>query len=249
MRKWRFSQDWRHMKNRFPRLHRYLAARFTPGEEFGLHLTVGIVLMLAAAWIFGEIAGDVLDGDDITLIDLHLANWFHQHAGSAWTPLMMLITDWHHPVGVLLMTLPFAVYLYRQQARYWLATLLLSVPGGMLLNVLLKYAFQRARPSFDEPLVSLATYSFPSGHAAGATVFYGMLAAYLVCVIPRAVPRAMVVGAATVMIVLVALTRVYLGAHYLSDTLAGVAVGCAWLAVCITGISTLRRRRAARADK
>lgn len=237
------------MKNRFPRLHKYLAARFTPGEEFGLHLTVGIAVMLAFAWLFGEIADDVFEGDDITVLDMQLAGWFHQHARSAWTPVMMFITDWHHPLGVGVMTLLFSLYLYRQKARYWLAAVLLSVAGGMLVNVLLKYTFQRARPSFEEPLVTLATYSFPSGHTAGATVFYGVLACYLVCVVPRMVPRALIVCAAGFMIALVALTRVYLGAHYLSDTLAAVAVGSAWLAVCITAMSTLRRRRAARANQ
>jgi undecaprenyl-diphosphatase len=50
----------------------------------------------------------------------------------------------------------------------------------MLLNVLMKYAFHRDRPSFDHPLLSLTTYSFHSGHAAGSTLFYGVLAAFLV---------------------------------------------------------------------
>jgi undecaprenyl-diphosphatase len=51
------------------------------------------------------------------------------------------------------------------------------------------------------------------------------------------------------MVALVAVSRMYLGVHYLSDVLAAVAEGCAWLAVCITGVSTLRRRHAARAAR
>jgi membrane-associated phospholipid phosphatase len=48
------------------------------------------------------------------------------------------------------------------------------------------------------------------------------------------------------MVLLVAFSRIYLGAHYLSDVLAAMAEGCAWLAICITASATLRRRRAAR---
>ncbi|MNL81387.1 PAP2 superfamily protein [compost metagenome] len=49
------------------------------------------------------------------------------------------------------------------------------------------------------------------------------------------------------MVLLVAFSRVYLGAHYVSDVLAAMAESVAWLAVCITGFSTLRRRKEARA--
>ena len=99
---------------------------------------------------------------------------------------------------------------------------------------------------FDEPLLTLSTYSFPSGHTLGATMFYGVLAAYLVCVVPRWRVRTLVVLGACTMVALVALSRVYLGAHFLSDVLAAMLEGCAWLAVCITSCSTLRRQRAAR---
>lgn len=231
------------MKTRFPRLHKHLAARFSTREAFGLHLTLGAAAMLGAAWLFGAIASDMLDNEELTLLDMHLAHWFHLRAGSAWTPFMLFITHWHQQAGILAMALALACYLRVRQANYWLLALILAVPGGMLLNVLLKYTFQRARPSFDDPLLTLATYSFPSGHASGATLFYGFLAAYLVCVVPRAGVRVTVAAAAVAMTALVALSRVYLGAHYLSDVLAGVAFGSAWLAVCITAISTLRRRR------
>ena len=232
------------MKNRFPRLHRHLAARFSSAETFGLHLTLGALAVLAAGWLFGMIAGEVVAGAPLTVLDLRLANWFHLHARSGWTPMMLFVTHWHQQAGILAMALLLGLYLRARQAYYWLLALVLTVPGGMLLNVLLKYTFQRARPSFDDPLLTLATYSFPSGHASGAALFYGFLAAYLVCVLARPALRAAVLCAAAAMVALVALSRVYLGAHFLSDVLAGIAFGCAWLAVCITAISTFRRRRA-----
>ena len=232
------------MHNPFPRLRKHLAARFNPAESFGLHLTLGALAMLAAGWIFGVIAGEVVAGAPLTLLDVRLANWFHQHAQSGWTPFMLFITHWHQQGGILAMALLLALYLRTKGAAHWLLALVLTVPGGMLLNVLLKYTFQRARPSFDDPLVTLATFSFPSGHASGATLFYGFLAAYLMCTVAHAAARAAVLCAALAMVALVALSRVYLGAHYLSDVLAGIAFGCAWLATCITAVSTLRRRRA-----
>lgn len=236
------------MKTYFPRLHHHLAARFTRGETYGLHMTVGALLMAGAAWLFGAIAAEVVAQSDIVKLDLALAQWFHAHKHSAWTPFMLFITHWHQQAGILIMAALLALLLYRRKAHYWLATVLLTVPGGMLLNVLLKYSFQRARPVFDEPLVTLATYSFPSGHASGATLFYGVLAAWLACAHRSGGRLALVVLGAGFMVVLVALSRVYLGAHYLSDVLAAIAFGCGWLAVCITAMSTLRRSREHRPD-
>lgn len=134
---------------------------------------------------------------------------------------------------------------YEVHWRWWLATLLWAVPGGMLCNVALKHLYQRARPAFDEPLVTLATYSFPSGHTVTATLFYGVLVAWAVSRAPRWGTRLLAVGAAAIMVLLVAFSRVYLGAHYPSDTLAAMLEGGAWLACTFTGITALRWRRAA----
>jgi undecaprenyl-diphosphatase len=113
----------------------------------------------------------------------------------------------------------------------------------MLLNVGLKHIFHRARPHFDDPLLTLATYSFPSGHTASATVLYGLLACYLVAHSRSRARSVAIVAAAACMVGLVALSRMYLGVHYLSDVLAAAAEGCAWVATCVTAVSTLRRRR------
>lgn len=231
------------MTQRFPRLKRHLAARFSPDDAFGLHLTAGALVLVAMVAVFGHIAGEALSATPLTALDARLAAWFHTHRHSAWTAPMLFLTHWHNTIGMLVMTGLAAAWLHARRARYWLLALLLSVPGGMLLNVLLKYTFQRARPSFEEPLVTLATYSFPSGHTLSATVFYGFLAVYCICATQRALLRVLIALAASAMVALVALSRVYLGAHYLSDVLAAVAEGCAWLAICISGVSTWRRRR------
>lgn len=214
----------------------------------GLHLTIGVILILCAAWAFGEIAEDLIEGDTITLIDVRLAHWFRAHANAGFTDAMLFITHWNGILGSSIMGLLLALWFWYRKAHYWLVVVLVSVPGGMLLNVALKHIFRRARPSLEDPLLTLSTYSFPSGHTAAATVFYGLLACYLVRRVHAWPARAAIVAACVLMVMLVALSRMYLGVHYLSDVLAASAEGAAWLAICITAVSTLHRRRRAGAQ-
>jgi undecaprenyl-diphosphatase len=230
-----------------PRLHRFVAARLSPEGETGLHLTVGLVLIAAAAWLFGGIAEDVVNNAAITRLDVSLAQWFHAHASASMTQVMLFVSNVHGMIGAPVITAMLAAIFYRTRQRYWLATTLAVLPGGMLLNVLLKYVFHRARPSFDDPLLTLPTYSFPSGHTANAALLYGLLACWLWMNRRSGAARAAAVAGACVMVALVGTSRMYLGVHYLSDVLAATAEGGAWLAVCITAVSTLRRRRQGRA--
>jgi membrane-associated phospholipid phosphatase len=132
--------------------------------------------------------------------------------------------------------------LWRRQP-YWLAAIWLSVFGGMLLNRLLKYAFHRPRPHFTDPILALTSYSFPSGHTMAATVLYGVLAAMLVTKIKRPGFRVLVVLSASLLIALVGFSRMYLGAHYLSDVLGAIAEGLAWLSLCLTAVYSVWRQR------
>jgi undecaprenyl-diphosphatase len=225
-------------------LQRFVRARLSPQGAFGLHLTAGLLLMLAAGWVFAGIADAVVSGAAITVLDVRLAAWFHTHASALLTNTMLAITWMHSTPGILLLALLFAAWLYRRRVFHWLLATVLAVPGGMLLNVALKHLFRRARPHFDDPLLTLSTYSFPSGHTAGATVLYGIVACYLVVHMRSVAGRVAVVAAAVAAVALVALSRMYLGVHYLSDVLAAAAEGCAWLAVCVTAVSSLRRHRA-----
>jgi undecaprenyl-diphosphatase len=221
----------------------FVEARLSPGGEFGLHLTAGMAVLVVAGVIFHELAEAVMGQQAITVLDVQVAHWFNANAAEPFTSLMLGVSAWHSALGMLLLVGALAAYFWRVEARYWLLALMFSVPGGMVLNITLKYIFQRARPVFEEPLVTLTTYSFPSGHTTAATCFYGLLASYLVIARPGWNVRLGTVAACTMMVLLVAFSRVYLGAHYVSDVLAAMAESIAWLAVCITAISTLRRRR------
>ena len=221
----------------------FLRARFSSEGYLGLHLTLGVVALMVCAFIFGDIAEDVMTANTITVLDVQVSQWFHAHATPWLTRFMLLVTHLHNTVGILGLSLLLGIYWARTRAWDWLLTLVLTVPVGMLLNVLLKNIFQRARPSFDGPLATLSTYSFPSGHAASATLFYGLLAAWYFCQARSWRGRVAAVALATLAVALVGLSRVYLGAHYPSDVLAGMAASSGWLAFSLTAVGTSRRRR------
>jgi undecaprenyl-diphosphatase len=233
-------------KTTFPRLRRFAAARLEPDGEFGLHLTIGVLVLLLAAWIFGGIARDVVEHEALTRLDARLALWLHGHMRPGLTWVMLLLAWLHGIVGTLALALLLGWWLRGRLEPYWLLALAAAVPGGLVLNFALKLAFHRARPHFHDPVLILPTYSFPSGHALSATVVYGFIACYVVRHARTRPVRVATVLLACALVALVAFSRLYLGVHYLSDVLAGIAEGCAWLAVCITAASTLRRRRARR---
>lgn len=221
----------------------FLQARLSPRGYLGLHLTIGALVLIASAWLFGGTTEDVIHGDPLAVIDVRISEWLHARKAPPLTTAMLIITQLGGTLFVSCASLLVAVSLLWRRHWYDFLTLLLAVPGGMLLNVLLKIAFHRQRPIFNEPTLSLSSYSFPSGHTMAATVFYGTLAAFAVRGFRDWRWRVQAVLLAALMIILVGFSRIYLGAHYLSDVLAASAEGLAWLALSLTAVETLRRRK------
>jgi undecaprenyl-diphosphatase len=229
--------------SRFERPIAFIRARISPQSYLGLQLTIGTIVLVSMSWVFGWIADNVVSSAYLTILDIHITDWFHSHVNRVLTQVMLVITNLNGITAMCLYTLVLGAYLAWRKKWYWVGALVLAVPGGMLLNVLLKVAYHRSRPSFTDPLVNLTSYSFPSGHTFSATLFYGMLAAFLVSRIRSWRLRVAVVLAAFLMISLVGLTRIYLGAHYFSDVLAAAAGAAAWLTLCLVTVNTLRLRK------
>jgi membrane-associated phospholipid phosphatase len=129
----------------------------------------------------------------------------------------------------------FAVLLARGRSRESLY-LLLGAGGGLLLNLALKAVFHRARPGVELAflLPSLSSFSFPSGHTMGTTAVMGSLLVILHVRRARPAIRWLATFSAAAAIVGVGISRIYFGAHYPSDVLAGFLAAAAWVSA-VTG--------------
>lgn len=202
-------------------------------------LLIAMLLLFAAIAIaVGAEAPGVLPGFDVAL-----ASGLRAHLPSATLRIIAAITHLGDLWAVAAAsTVVLAVLLLRRHLR--LATSwAIAVAGIVPINSGIKAWFQRPRPLHGQGFMTEAGWSFPSGHAFGAIVFYGMLAYVLLRVLPLRWHRP-IVAAAIAMVTVIGVSRILLQVHYLSDVLGGYASGLAWLVVCIGGAEYWRLRRA-----
>lgn len=193
----------------------------------------GLALLVASLGAFLALAEDLVTHDPLTLFDVRLAQWWVDHRVPALTPVVVFFTDLHSPISMTAASLALAGMLAVQKQFRWLATLAAAMGGGAILNYTLKLAFGRARPDVVHEQLVFEGYSFPSGHVAGATLFYGFLLAYAWRRMESGTARCVALAAVLLIDGLVAVSRMYLGAHFLSDVLAALAEAAAWLTLCL----------------
>lgn len=208
-----------------------------------LHLLAGILIFAILTFTLSEISEGVVNQEPITVADVRFSNWLHARSSPSLTSAMFVITSLGSTWIATCLAVSFLIYLLWQRRYYWFTAVVPAVFGGMLLNRILKYIFQRPRPHFDDPILTLTSYSFPSAHTLTATVIYGVLAAYLFAQTPDPGRRALIVVSAALLIALVGFSRIYLGAHYLTDVLGAMAEGLAWLSLCLTVVYFVWRQR------
>jgi len=184
------------------------------------------VLFGASVTAFAHVVEDYLTGDPIVRWDVEFARWLHTHSSPALVRVFEVLTLGGNVIVLALLTSAAVLLLLRRRAIND-ALLVASVALGIeILNAVLKLVFHRPRPELA--FVHLDTYSFPSGHAAGSAAIYGVLA-FVLATRVRGAARVAVVAATVVFVALIGFSRLYLGAHYLSDVLAGLSLGAAWL--------------------
>lgn len=206
-------------------------------------------LMVVALGVmtFIEVADDMTEADG-QMFDRQVLHWLQPVAGEPRGPwwLHEAAADLTSLGGISVLTL-FAViafsFLLIQRKRLSALLLVVGLIGGVALSEGLKALFERARPPAAYQAVETINASFPSGHALLSTVFYLTLGVMLTRAFPKRRLKAFVLGAAILTALLIGLTRVYLGAHWASDVIAGWCAGAAWaMALWLVAYAVERRQ-------
>ena len=230
-------------RGRFAPQIAFLEARLHPSGYLGLHLTIGVILIVVAGWIFAGITEDVLHHDPLVDVDDAVSRYLAAHRARRFTAVMLVLSRLGSPVTSFVVVGVLAIYFLTRRRYYEPVLLVLAVAGAELVDVVLKVLIARQRPSFTNPLQLLTTYSFPSGHAMGSMACYGLLAYLLMRHTPRWSSRVTIGVIAVVIVLLIGFSRVYLGEHFMSDVLGGYAGGFVWLIVVITGVNIVTGRQ------
>ncbi len=186
---------------------------------------------LLALVLFSWLAEEVFAGQT-RQFDAYLRGFIHQYASQRLTALMQFVTLLGSPqvlfslFGVI--SIVFLIARWRRAAA-WLA---LGTIGSVVLDTTLKVLFHRARPEpFFSPMPN--SYSFPSGHALSSFCFYGILAALLDARIKNAWVRWSIWAAAALLVLLIGLSRIYLGVHFPTDVIAGYCAAAVWVSALL----------------
>jgi undecaprenyl-diphosphatase len=205
-------------------------------------LTAGLLGAAGALMLFSWLGRDILIGVTPGFDEAVRAR-IHGIASPAVTQIMRALSTYGGPTSLTIVGIVLALaFLYRHWHRGALLVVV-TMAGAGLLDVLLKQTFGRTRPAafFDYPVPP--SHSFPSGHAFFAASFFGGLAVLVTGRVTGRWLRALVWVAAGVLILLIGLSRVYLGVHYPSDVLAGYAAATVWVAAVAFGDRVLSHRR------
>ncbi|MDQ3751800.1 MAG: bifunctional DedA family/phosphatase PAP2 family protein [Actinomycetota bacterium] len=216
----------------------WLARRLDPAEHFGLYLTLGFGLAVAGAALFGGLLENVLDNEDTVVIDRPVLDWVVLHREPVLNTVMLVITALGGAPFVSFVFVVATLFVYRRtRQRRWVIFLATTMVGALVLDDVVKALVDRPRPNF-RPLVEAAGSSFPSGHATAAAATCAAIA-FLLTRYRSWRPSVTIWTVAAGVAALIAFSRVYLGVHWPTDILGGLALGGFWTAVTATAVRVL----------
>ncbi|RAX45952.1 hypothetical protein DQ353_20800 [Arthrobacter sp. AQ5-05] len=229
-------------RTRYPRLTAWVLQRFSPRDPRGLLLTLGAVASLASLAFFLAITGAVMAQSTYAAIDQRILNLVPYIRSSGQNRFFVFFTFGASSLSLVFFLLVLGVAVWRTPKHRWLFVLF---AGSAILTRLgstaAKHLIGRSRPDRSLALVTENSFGFPSGHTLTAVVISGLFAYLLIRVSKPYALKLSIVLATITMVLLVGLSRIYLGVHYPSDILGSLALGLCFLAIIITCVEIVVR--------
>jgi len=207
-----------------------------------LVLVLGGMAAICAGYVFVELVEQVRRTTSaLYRADQDIHTWFGHERQPAITVLFWTATIIGGPAGLAVIVAVIAAILLVRKERASVFFVVVTAVSGAILNMVLKAIFARSRPDLATALTVARSYSFPSGHAMGSFITFGALA-YIGLRQPWPwVAKSAALAIALTMVVLVGLSRVYLGVHWTSDIAGGWSAGSVWLTSAVVAFEMLLR--------
>ncbi|MGB3695111.1 MAG: phosphatase PAP2 family protein [Spirulinaceae cyanobacterium] len=193
----------------------------------------GLVTAAFAIWGFAEIAEEVLE-QETQALDTSILLAIQQIHTPLLNKIVIGITTLGDPFILTILSLVFGVFLFWKRKWADAITLVITAVGALGLNFLLKDLFARERPALWDRIIDVSYQSFPSGHAMISLVIYGFIGYWLMRRFEAW--RNTIAIVASVLVITIGFTRLYLGVHWPTDIVAGYAAGLVWLLTCIVSL-------------
>ncbi|MGX6978472.1 phosphatase PAP2 family protein [Vagococcus elongatus] len=161
-------------------------------------------------------------------IDLPIITFIADHRSRVLTSIFTWLTKFGNGVTVIFLLLVVVAFLWQRKKKVESAWLLANCGISASVNFLIKFLFERPRPSVKH-LVPATHFSFPSGHAMISIMLYGTMIIILAPYVRVNVFAKMAQVILALLIVLIGISRIYLGVHYPSDIIAGYLLALSWL--------------------
>jgi membrane-associated phospholipid phosphatase len=208
-----------------------LARRLDPGAATGLALTLALVLLIGGGLVLAVLAFVIRSDPDAIGLDAAAADWGDDEATSFTADVLNAITKVGAPGSIVVLAIVLGVVeTVRTRSKWVIPFLFLVVAGNGTITTTIKNLADRVRPTLN-PVAETLGPSFPSGHSSWSAAFFAAAALLLARGRGRRT-RIVLSGVAAAAAVTIAATRVLLDVHWLSDVVAGLALGWAWFAVC-----------------
>ena len=209
---------------------------------------IGITVLLLAAGLgfsalfivlFSEIAEEAME-QETWLFDSTIIGFFQSIESSVLDVLMIATTE----MGSVWFVTAFSIAVvgllwFKERDKWGILFFLIAVGGGGLLTLLLKNLYERQRPSIN-PEIDAIGFSFPSGHSMGSVIFYGFVMYLVLRSRKSELFKGLAISMMGVLVVLIGISRIYLGAHFPSDVLAGFIAGAIWLILSILALEWIQ---------